>query len=551
MYRNGGRGSELGLNFGAFSASILMVDRFRINRGQGISVFRFWRPPGLLGLLAILVGGILPSGLNGQAPSAASYPSSATANAGMTSGLPDGLSPEQMQMMHVRTAAQSAEGSAAVASMARSADQSIEAQHQQRSIQSARELKAIKGNIAERMKWDRSSAQVNKVTSNDMSSWNTTAGNVKVSRDSQDPYLAALIEEEKIAMQEEGQPKKKGINWNPFKKSEKTEEVSFEDFNVQPVTGLEPASVSPPPAEVPQESSGGGFFSNLRVPGIGNSKNNKDSSVDVGDSEPTFISSSGSNQPAADSQASSVAAKPNTVVAGRSGAALVDGYSPSGYNPSAPQTVSFSESTVDDEKKPGLFSRFKSDGNGSTDTPSSSGGGGLFSFGKKKSNGTIDAGLFPDDAVSSTPTGGSLQGEYIAEDFSQDTAFAPSSTGDIVMPGESQKKGGFNFKVPKLSVPSIGKSNKSSATTPLTTINSAGTDYYLVSEASQFMVYGSDQMTSEVRALQPGAIVQMTKPGAQWASVRLPNGTEGIIQVKFLKAASAAQAGGQFSATGN
>lgn len=61
------------------------------------------------------------------------------------------------------------------------------------------------------------------------------------------------------------------------------------------------------------------------------------------------------------------------------------------------------------------------------------------------------------------------------------------------------------------------------------------------------MVYGENQMQSEIRAIPAGMVVQMTKPGENWVGVRLSNGTEGIVQKKFLRAASASEAGGQFA----
>lgn len=72
----------------------------------------------------------------------------------------------------------------------------------------------------------------------------------------------------------------------------------------------------------------------------------------------------------------------------------------------------------------------------------------------------------------------------------------------------------------------------------------------MVTSTAQFMVYGTDETSSEVRALQSGSLVKMTKPGEQWAAVRLPDGSEGVIQNKFLRAATAAEAGGQFAAPG-
>ena len=72
-------------------------------------------------------------------------------------------------------------------------------------------------------------------------------------------------------------------------------------------------------------------------------------------------------------------------------------------------------------------------------------------------------------------------------------------------------------------------------------MNSAGTSYYEVSSAAQFLVYGENQMQSEIRALPAGTVVLMTKPGDSWASIRLPDGTEGIVKNKSLRPSSAGQ----------
>ena len=70
----------------------------------------------------------------------------------------------------------------------------------------------------------------------------------------------------------------------------------------------------------------------------------------------------------------------------------------------------------------------------------------------------------------------------------------------------------------------------------------------MVANTAQFMVYGASQLQSEVRALPAGTLVLMTKPGEQWASVRLANGTEGILQNKNLRPAAAGEASVEFAA---
>lgn len=546
-----------------------MVDRFRIIAGFPQHQVRMVS----LSLVAMATAafgiiGITPS--LAQTSSAPSYPStSPTAAAGMTSGIPGTSGYGQAQMAQVRTAAQNAQGQAVAASMARSADQAMENQYNNRSLQKAREIKFMKRDMAERMKWERSNqAQINKVSSDDISSWQTPTGNVKVERDVPDPFLQAMI-----AMEGQEKPKqkeRKGFSGlNPFKKREPGSIEGLEVLN-QPLPGL----TTPAPAAMSRslssssnssntasgnESQAGGFLGGFKMPKIGN-KNKSTDAAQVYDAEPEFV---GNSRWAL----SPPPASPNTMVPARSGQSLIDGSAESVGR------VSFFDEEL--AYKKGFSSGFKRSGGQVTSastasssalsTPSSRGGGGFLGFGKKKTDASIDAGLFPENAVSQTPTGANLVESYSGEDFAEDTPFAPSSTGDIVMPGETSKRGGgrFNFSMPSVSLAGLNKSGSNgggAANVPslpslpsppsLTTINSAGTDYYMVTSTAQFMVYGTDETSSEVRALQSGSLVKMTKPGEQWAAVRLPDGSEGVIQNKFLRAATAAEAGGQFAAPG-
>jgi len=556
-----------------------MVDRFRILTGfprfqvRNASLF-----PVPIVAVALFVG--IQSG-SAQTPSAASYPSSSsTAAAGMTSGIPGTSGYEQAQMAQIRTAAQNAQGQAVAASMARSADQALENQHNNRALQDAREIKFLKRDMAERMKWERSNhAQINKVTSNDMSSWQTSTGNVKVERDVPDPFLQAMI-----AMEGQEKPKqkeRKGFSGlNPFKKEAPNPTAELE-MVTRPLPGLttpaptapaassrstapSSSSVSSSYSDTGSEGQGGGFFSGFRMPKIGN-KADTSSVEQVYDAEPEFVgnsrtssASASSNQPSAPSASP---AQANTVVPARSGQSLINGTAES------VGTVSVNDEAPAEKK--GFFSGFKKSIRGTSSsssvtnssmlsTPFSSGGGGFFGFGKKKADNSIDARLFPENAVSQTPTGSDLGGGYTVEDVAEDASFAPSSTGDIVMPGETAKRGGgFNLSMPTISMPTVSLSGKNKSGSngggnvpTLTTINSSGTDYYVVTSTAQFIVYGNDPMSSEVKALSSGTVVRMTKPGEQWASVRLPDGLEGVLQNKFLRAASAAESGGQFAASG-
>ena len=537
-----------------------MVDRFRIIVAPPQNEVRI-ASLSLVAMATAALGIIGTTSSRAQTSLAPSYPStSPTAAAGMTSGIPGTSSYGQAQMAQVRTAAQNAQGQAVAASMARSADQAMENQYNNRSLQKAREIKFMKRDMAERMKWERSNqAQINKVSSDDISSWQTPTGNVKVERDVPDPFLQAMIAME--GQEKTKQKERKGFSGlNPFKKREPGPIEGLEVLN-QPLPGL----TTPAPAALSRslsspsnssntasgnESQGGGLLGGFKMPKIGN-KNKSTDAAQVYDAEPEFVGNSrwASSPPPA---------SPNTIVPARSGQSLIDGSAES------VGTGSFFDEEL--AYKKGFFSGFKSSGGEVTSastasslalsTPSSRGGGGFLGFGKKKTDASIDAGLFPENAVSQTPTGANLVGSYSGEDFAEDTSSAPPSTGDIVMPGEASKRDGgrFNFSMPSVSLAGINKSGSNgggAAIVPsLTTINSAGTDYYMVTSTAQFMVYGTDQASSEVRALQSGSLVKMTKPGEQWAAVRLPDGSEGVVQKKFLRAATAAEAGGQFAAPG-
>jgi hypothetical protein len=455
-------------------------------------------------------------------------------------------------MAQIRTAAQNAQGQAVAASIARSADQALENQRLQRLLQSAREIKFLKSDIAERSKWERSNqAQINKVSSNDMSSWESTTGNVKVKRDVPDPFLEAMIELEG----REKPPKKerKGFSGlNPFKKAE-PDQVAANQFINDPLPGLTtPALQSATTgsssryagSNADSAGKGGGFFGGLKILKIGNKTPLAEK---LGYSEePQFVGSSSSGLA-------------NTRVPERSGQSLIGG---SGENDGA---VSIDEPAPTEKK--GFFSGFKkskpqltsalSGSRASVTAPSSRSGDGFFGFSRNKSDNTIDAGLFPDGAADRVPVGSNFTGAYPADDRAADTSFASSSTGEIVMPGEDPKKRNrFNLSMPNISFPSGPLANtkpvtgQGSGSVPtLTTINSAGTEYYIVTSTAQFMVYGNDQMSSEVRALGSGTLVRMTKPGEQWASIQLPDGSEGVVQNKFLRAASSAESSGQFFTT--
>ncbi len=464
-------------------------------------------------LVILLALGLGVAETRAQTPQAGAYPVDPAAAAGMTSGLPSGVTYKQAEMMQVRTSAQSAQGDAAAASLARSADQSIEERNRNIAIETARTNKAIKEEMRNRQKYQVAAEQHNKVSSDQMSTW-TQNGGVRVERNVPDAFVMSLIEEEEqAAARAEASGEKKGFSL--FRGGSRSND------------------------------DGGSFLSSIkppRLPFVGSRDSGEAAPTPVSDtSEPVFAQTGGAAPQAAPAP---VASKPG-VVPSISGAALVDGRSPvaptaspapADATPQSAQQVSFSDQLPDaDKKKPGLFSMFSGDEtSGNSLVPSGrDSGGGFLGFGKKKSEpvGTIDASLFPDGAVHQAPTGGRLTGGATAETVAQEFASVPGS-GDIVLPGQTVEKprSGFSLPKPNLSLPSLPSVSKpSGGGTPLP----AGA--YVTNATAQFMVYGADQMKSEIRALPAGSSVTLTKPGEQWSGIRLPDGTEGIVQNKFLK----------------
>ena len=513
---------------------------------------RYASPP--LVLLAVISLGA-PFPLRAQSPGAATYPVDPAAAAGMTRGLPNGVTGQQAEMMRVRTSAQGAQGEAAAALMARSADMSIEQRNQETALQMAREKKSIKESMTERLKFERASASYNKISANDMSTWKTDDGGLRVERNVPDAFLMSLIEEEEqAAARAEASGEKKGFGL--FRKDD--DSGSGASF----LSGIRPP-------RLPFLGGGGRGSESDAAPIDGNS------SADPSDtSEPSFAGTGGS----VSSSPTQASAPPKPgVVPMISGAALADGRSPVNQRetpvsadrpPSSAQTVSSSDQMTETEKKKtGLFSKLQlgDDEDHRSLVPvsssASSGGGGFFGFGKKKPTGevrTIDGGLFPEGAASEAAGGTRLSGNSVSSGASGGDSFASTSSemvapasfsSSVELPGQTvEKTRGFSLPKPSFSIPSMSKAaGGGGGNVPtLTTVNSTGSSYYTVASTAQFMVYGENQMQSEVRALPAGSVVLMTKPGEQWASVRLPNGTEGVLQNKHLRPASTAEAGGEF-----
>ena len=295
-------------------------------------------------LILVLVASA-SDGARCQTPEAASYPVDPVAAAGMTSGLPNGVTYRQAEMMEVRTSAQGAQGEAAAALMARSADQTIEERNRESSLQNARTNKAIKEEMRNRLKFEQAASVQRKVSANDMSSWQQNGG-VRVERNVPDPFITSLIAEEEQAA---------------ARAAASGEKKRFSLFG-----GGDDSS----------PNDGGGFLSSIRPPrlpfmGGGNDDAPVASTAAAppasDTSEPVFAQSSSQRSAAPAPAPQSL--KPG-VVPMISGAALVDGRSPvnpglkpsaADRTPSSSETVSFADEMPDPErKKPGLLSKFNS-----------------------------------------------------------------------------------------------------------------------------------------------------------------------------------------------
>jgi len=540
--------------------------------------------------VSMLTVALLAPEARAQSPSASSAPSSDPAAAvGMTSGLDSRVSSRDAEMMQIRAAAQSARGEAAQASMARSADRSIEEQQRRRALEEAREEKAIKRQMANRMEWERASDAYQKVTADEMASWRTQSGNVRVERNVPDAFLVSLIEQEErlaereaaaAAEEEQGfsplRATKKALGWRPWKRSETASaEMTASDSGGGGGVGGMISSLNP----VRLISGGGDSSPERREP---RERNASAGSTAPGSTEPRFVRTSSSSEsanrgarPAPSSSSSSAratgaAARQPGAVPRISGAALVDG-GESPVNRSEPESGGASSSSsadrppqrsprsqqrqpsfagadempAQDEGSGGFFSFLSSDGG----SDSSGGGGGLFGFGKKKepsrgSAGSIDASLFP----AGSSSGASTSQNYDAAPSQAQTASASAggSSSTVELPGQSGRSqsrsssgdSGFSF-------PSFGGSDDSDGGS--TSRSGGSTGYYVVTSPSQFMQYGADRMQSEVRAVPAGTLLRVTRPGERWAGVRLSNGSEGVIENDNLRAASASEIGGGFA----
>ncbi|MEO0415936.1 MAG: hypothetical protein AAF226_13395, partial [Verrucomicrobiota bacterium] len=110
-----------------------------------------------------------------------------------------------------------------------------------------------------------------------------------------------------------------------------------------------------------------------------------------------------------------------------------------------------------------------------------------------------------------------------------------SSSSGMTLPGtQPPAKEKKLFGKPKISKPQV----VAGSTSPTSVINRNGNSFYVTQSNTQFMKYGATVNSTTILALPPGTIVQMTKPGQNWATVMMPDGSTGVIEVKSLRAAN-------------
>ena len=498
----------------------------------------------------------------------ASYPyiSPTEAASGMTTGIQNGATQERLTMMQVRAAAQEAERAAAAAAMARSAEEAIEGQKLQESIEEARETRRKKMEAAERLKWEKIAAQnaYRKVTPGEMKSWKDQSGNIKIGRDIPSDFAENVRRDEaaRAAAAAEAQ-KKEGFK--PFKKI--NERIAENDpYRETGLTGPKPLPQGPPPTvqqyaqqTVTPEPEKKGLFSKLSFPSFG-----KKSDEPLPET-PQFANVPSRNraqsQPPQQQAASAreVTPSPSAPQPSPSTAAVARAKPATGQGASSVSARSGSDLLRTSQDAPQQGQPITASPAPPAQAPPKKKFS-LFSFGKKKTKpqpvaAPIDTGLFPAGAIPTTAASGTgaTNGTMVSyTDVSptpsptptaapqpapapvsspppaavaSNTPPAPQAAPPQAAPPEKKKL---------ISFPSLGKPSGDGPPAG-STVNPNGHSYYVVGESSQFMKYGDSQMTSTISAIDPGTVVVMTKPGDDWATVRLSDGSSGVIQTKHLR----------------
>ncbi|MDF1810752.1 MAG: hypothetical protein P1V20_01000 [Verrucomicrobiales bacterium] len=463
----------------------------------------------------------------GQGSATYPYVSPTAGASGMTTGLENGSTSGTMNMMQVRAAAQEAERAAAAAAMARTAESAIEEQSLKTALEKARATRQAKIDASERLKWQRVTAYnaYNRVSSSEISTWKDPEGNVRVGRGLPADFVESVQKEQ--AARAASEPKKK--DFSPIKNiSNKVTQAVGGDEPVE--SGLSgPKPLPQEPVAAPREKTG---RFNLSPPKLNFPKIRP----------PKIFSKNSETPPAAAPPQQQYATAPpqqqpqmppeprETASASATSAAPASGNEASPKPVKIQQSRSASEMVNADAQNAGgngnplksvggLFSRNKNDSPPASDSRK-------FSFRKKQpeSAAVVSSGLFPAGTAPESAA----------------SAPAPSGNRTIVSLPSSQpepKKKRFSLPRPKISAPkAMGGGGDVS---PTSVVNRYGNSFYVVNSQAQFMKYGDSPTETSITAVRPGTLVMMTKPGAEWATVQLSDGSTGIIRTKNLRGAAA------------
>ncbi len=484
------------------------------------------------------------------------YVDPTAAASGMTTGLENGATAETINMMQIRAAAQEAERAAAAAAMARSAEEAIEEQNLNSALARARETRRLKREAAERLKWQQATAQnaYQPVSQGEMASWKDEDGNVKVGSGLPPEFVMAVQDQEAAEAATRAEEEGEERRFAPFKAGQKIVERAGRALGAEEGP-RDPGLRGPQPLPPPEEEERRGFrIPKLKAPDLGNlpfPKFGKRDDVSTGvpqfaDTAPTTasaaqsVATTGATTSAVAAEAAANPVPTNDAarsIGARSGNALLGENSFSAADP--PSSA---------EERSGLFSRARNSS-------------GLFGFGRKKSDtltaapsrssNSIDTGLFPAGPVTATTEGSSVPRdstpvvpvsiEPASTSPVSSAPAAPASSPNQVVSTLSAEEPERRFSIPKPNLqipkPSIGRAEPG-APSGESAVNRNGNRFYVVDARSQLMQYGDSTSESTISAVAPGTVVMMTKPGTDWATVQLEDGSTGIIQTKNLRAAS-------------
>ena len=516
------------------------------------------------------------------AVSAAAQDDTAAAS-GMTSGLPGVSAARQAELMYVRAQAQKSRPEAERAAMARTAEQALDEKITTRTLEEARETKELKKKASYDFQLKKAEDAYKGVSQSEINAWDDGAGSVKVQRGVPSQFLASLPPEEEP--EEQGGHfgflkapgkaakgaaavtvggMKKALSWRPFGKNK--DEEAPEPEPAAP-SQIQPTVTAHTLTQEVQEEKNDGFLT--KIPFVGGKKKKQEP---VAYEEPAAVETALTAAPEAieekeglfskipfvghkkDKEAKAeadLAALHETAAGGMTAAdafmadaaahenAEKDGFlskmkipfighkkDPADGVEVAPEiaaatTVGTGSAAAAEEEKKGFVGRmFGGKKDKSDDAPVLASGGANL-FGKADDNDTIDASLFPDS--------GAPDEDLRAQDLDSQKRKL------LKMPDLS------GVKVPKIKVPSpLPEEPKPSLPkVDRSGVHSGGTRTYIVQTPNaQFMRFGESALNSETMTLNSGQAVEMTKAGDEWSSVKLSNGTTGIMRNKDLRPAN-------------